>query len=108
MFFVAYGSEWCGHFHRTESGAERCLGSDRRIVRVRKSPDGLPLDRPFREARPVREAVEQLGPSYATPYFLRLMGYSTREIEAAVRAGEVHWTRDGRLVEAGPRLEETS
>ena len=45
----------------------------------------------------ITQAVESLGPHYAKPPMLKEMGWSQREIEAAVRKGDLAWLRDGGL-----------
>lgn len=45
----------------------------------------------------ITQAVESLSPHYAKPSMLKEMGWSQREIEAAVRRGDLAWLRDGSL-----------
>jgi hypothetical protein len=45
---------------------------------------------------PLQAAVAEAG-VYATPYFLGELGYRLPYINAAVRRGELAWTRDGAL-----------
>ena len=44
----------------------------------------------------LQKSVNDLG-HLASPYYLRQLGYSLREIERAVRKGELTWTHDGNL-----------
>jgi len=46
---------------------------------------------------PLQAVVAQAGPYHATPYFLSKLGYRMPHINAAVRRGELAWTRDGAL-----------
>jgi len=45
----------------------------------------------------ILQAVTSLGPFYATPASLKKLGFSQREIEAAVRRGELAWLPNGSL-----------
>jgi hypothetical protein len=44
----------------------------------------------------IKESVRSLG-HLNSPYYVRRLGYSTREIEAAVKAGALRWTSAGNL-----------
>lgn len=44
----------------------------------------------------IKSAVRSLG-HLNSPYYVRKLGYTTREIEAAVAAGALRWTRGGNL-----------
>ena len=45
----------------------------------------------------ILQAVTSLGPFYATHASLKKLGFSQREIEAAVRRGELAWLPNGSL-----------
>lgn len=44
----------------------------------------------------IQQAVEELG-FYNSPYYLKQLGFTNRDINKAVEAGELEWTRDGNL-----------
>jgi hypothetical protein len=44
----------------------------------------------------IQQSVQELG-SYNSPYYLKQLGYTEREINQAVENGELRWTRDGNL-----------
>lgn len=44
----------------------------------------------------IQQSVQDLG-FHNSPYYLKQLGYTEREINQAVVAGELRWTRDGNL-----------
>jgi hypothetical protein len=44
----------------------------------------------------IRKAVQDLG-HLASPYYLKQLGYTQRQIEKAVADGAICWTRNGDL-----------
>ena len=81
------------------TSAERRAYQER--ARKKKTPSQAPT-RHHATRKPVAratitQAVASLGPHYAKPSMLKEMGWSQREIEAAVRRGDLAWLRDGGL-----------
>jgi len=50
----------------------------------------------FDQVTSIQKAVLQLG-SYSSPYYLNQLGFSDRDIQAAVNAGQLEWQRHGFL-----------
>ena len=48
------------------------------------------------EKQTIVDHVRQLG-HFASAYYLRQLGWTEAQIERAVRAGQLRWTRDGFL-----------
>jgi hypothetical protein len=49
-----------------------------------------------KDFRGIKDAVRSLG-HLNSPYYVRRLGYTTREIETAVKAGALRWTSAGNL-----------
>jgi hypothetical protein len=71
-------------------------------IRAKKAPTRQHSTRKPVARATITQAVASLGPHYAKPSMLKEMGWSQREIEAAVRRGDLAWRRDGGL-KAGPK-----